>query len=226
MKIDQEGTLLLVNKPYQWTSFDVVKKLRNALRLKKIGHAGTLDPLATGLLLIGVNRFTKKLNQLQLLEKEYHGVMEIGKTTPSYDLETSFDTVKDIKMVTLEQIEEARKKFIDEIQQLPPAHSAVKVGGERAYKKARKKQEVQLEPRKVHIYQFEFTSIDLPYITFVVKCSKGTYIRSLVNDFGQELSVGAYLKSLQRTAVGEYNLQDAWELEDLVAEIKSEHENH
>ena len=219
----EEGRLLLINKPVGWTSFDVVKKLRNTLRVKKMGHAGTLDPLATGLLLIGTGKYTKKLNELQGLDKTYSGIFEIGKTTPSYDLETEFDSEVTWQQVTPAQMEDAKKKFTGPISQIPPAHSAVKVGGERAYKKARKNKEVKLEPRSVTIHQFDITTDTLPEVGFSVSCSKGTYIRSLAHDFGQELGVGAYLKKLVRTSVGNYHLDDALELD---AFIKQNHEGN
>ncbi len=212
----EEGRLLLVNKPISWTSFDVVKKLRNVLGVKKIGHAGTLDPLATGLLIIGTGKFTKKLHTLQGADKTYEGVIEIGKTTPSYDLETAFDSDSTWENLNESDFERARSRFIGELEQIPPTHSAIKVQGERAYKKARKNKEVKMEPRKVTIDHFNISLDQLPEIPFEVGCSKGTYIRSLAHDFGQALGVGAYLKKLVRTSVGEYHLSDASELEELI----------
>ncbi|WP_424961584.1 tRNA pseudouridine(55) synthase TruB [Ekhidna sp.] len=211
-----EGRLILINKPVDWTSFDVVKKLRYTLKVKKIGHAGTLDPLATGLLIIGTGKFTKKLNELQGLDKTYEGIIEIGKTTPSYDLETEFDSEKDWLGVTENQLEDARKQLSGNIEQIPPAHSAIKVGGERAYKKARKNKEVKLEPRSLTIHDFQIDYSNLPEVKFKVSCSKGTYIRSLAHDFGQMIGVGAYLKKLVRTSVGEYQLSDAVDLDEFV----------
>lgn len=218
----EEGRLLLINKPLNWTSFDVVKKLRNVIGVKKIGHAGTLDPLATGLLIIGTGKFTKKLNELQGLDKSYEGIIEIGKTTPSYDLETEFDSESDWSHISLEDIERVKGELTGVLSQLPPAHSAVKIGGERAYKKARKNKEVKLEPRQVYIHSFEVKP-NLPEIGFEVSCSKGTYIRSLAHDFGHKLGVGGYLKKLVRTSVGDYKLSDATELEDF---IRQHHESH
>ena len=214
----EEGRLLLINKPVDWSSFDVVKKLRYALKVKKIGHAGTLDPLATGLLIIGTGKFTKKLNELQGLDKTYEGIIELGKTTPSYDLETEFDSKKDWTSVNQEMLEGARKKLTGPIEQIPPAHSAIKVGGERAYKKARKNKEVKLEPRSLMIHEFEIDGSNLPEGKFKVSCSKGTYIRSLAHDFGQLVGVGAYLKKLVRTAVGDYQLSDAMDLNEFVSQ--------
>lgn len=212
----EEGRLLLINKPVNWTSFDVVKKLRYTLKVKKIGHAGTLDPLATGLLLIGTGKYTKKLNELQGLDKSYSGVLELGKTTPSYDLETEFDSEAQWNHLSMSEIEEVRKSFLGEIDQVPPAHSAIKVNGERAYKKARKNRAVKLEARKVTIHQFDISDSNLPELSFNVTCSKGTYIRSLAHDFGQALKVGGYLKSLIRTSVGQYQLADAMELDEFI----------
>lgn len=212
----EEGRLLLINKPLRWTSFDVVKKLRNTLQVKKIGHAGTLDPLATGLLIIGTGKFTKKLNELQGLDKTYSGIIEIGKTTPSYDLETEFDNEHSWGHIAKGDLEAARSKFVGPIFQTPPAHSAVKVDGERAYKKARKNKAVKLEPRAVTLHKFEIDASNLPDIRFEVECSKGTYIRSLAHDFGNELGVGGYLKALVRTSVGSYKLEDAYELDEFI----------
>lgn len=212
----EEGRLLLINKPVDWTSFDVVKKLRYVLKVKKIGHAGTLDPLATGLLIIGTGKFTKKLNELQGLDKTYEGIIEIGKTTPSYDLETEFDSENNWAGVTDIMLEAARTKLCGPISQIPPAHSAIKVGGERAYKKARKNKEVKLEPRSVTIHRFDIDATGLPEVKFSVECSKGTYIRSLAHDFGAELGVGGYLKKLVRTSVGDYQLSDAVDLDEFI----------
>ncbi|MEM6829671.1 MAG: tRNA pseudouridine(55) synthase TruB [Bacteroidota bacterium] len=212
----QEGKILLINKPLEWTSFDVVKKLRNVLRVKKIGHAGTLDPLATGLLVIGTGKFTKKLNELQGLDKCYEGIIEIGKTTPSYDLETPFDSNSDYNHLLESDFENARQKLSGPIEQIPPAHSAVKVGGERAYKRARQNKEVKLEPRSVTINEFEIDTHNLPEIHFRICCTKGTYIRSMARDFGELLGVGAYLKKLVRTQVGTYSVNDAYDLDAFI----------
>ncbi|MDP9048944.1 MAG: tRNA pseudouridine(55) synthase TruB, partial [Bacteroidota bacterium] len=179
-----EGQLLLVNKPYNWTSFDVVGKLRNAFKpLKlKVGHAGTLDPLATGLLIICTGKMTKQIDTFQAQEKEYTGTMILGATTPSYDMETDPDQRFEISQISVEKIKAACPQFIGDIQQYPPAHSAVKIDGERLYQKARRGEEVELRLRNVTINEFEIVSIALPEINFRVICSKGTYIRSLVND--------------------------------------------
>jgi tRNA pseudouridine55 synthase len=217
-----EGQLLLVNKPYNWTSFDVVGKLRNAFKpLKlKVGHAGTLDPLATGLLIICTGKMTKQIDTFQAQEKEYTGTMILGATTPSYDMETDADQQFDISHITGEQIKAACGQFIGDIQQYPPAHSAIKIDGERLYEKARRGEEVELRLRNVTISEFEITNINLPEVNFRVVCSKGTYIRSLVNDFGKALNNGAYLSKLRRTRSGEYKVDDAREVMELVTIIR------
>lgn len=212
----EEGQILLVNKPFLWTSFDVVKKLRNVFKIKKIGHAGTLDPLATGLMLIGTGKSTKKLNELQGLDKSYTGIIEIGKTTPSYDLETEFDSQTDPSSVAINDLENARRRLSGEIVQVPPAHSAVKVEGKRAYTMARNNEKVELKPRHVIVYEFKIFTDQTPEVPFEIKCSKGTYIRSIAHDFGQYLGVGAYLKSLKRTSIGPYSLQHAQEIDSFV----------
>ncbi len=217
-----EGQLLLVNKPYNWTSFDVVGKIRNAFKpLKlKVGHAGTLDPLASGLLIICTGKMTKQIDTFQAQEKEYTGTLVLGATTPSYDMETETDQEFDISNVTAEKILEATKQFIGELQQYPPAHSAVKIDGERLYEKARRGEEVELRLRNVTINEFEITGISLPEVNFRVVCSKGTYIRSLVNDFGKSLNNGAYLSRLRRTRSGDYSIDDAYEVMELVNSIR------
>jgi tRNA pseudouridine55 synthase len=219
-----EGELLLVNKPYQWTSFDVVGKLRNSFKpLKlKVGHAGTLDPLATGLLIICTGKMTKQIDTFQAEEKEYTGTMILGATTPSYDMETEPDQQFDIAGLTDERIKNACAPFIGDIQQYPPAHSAIKIDGERLYEKARRGEEVELRLRSVTINAFEITRIALPEVDFTVVCSKGTYIRSLVNDFGKALNNGAYLSKLTRTRSGNYKIEDAWEVMELVDVIKGQ----
>lgn len=217
-----EGQLLLLNKPYNWTSFDVVGKIRNSFKpLKlKVGHAGTLDPLASGLLIICTGKMTKQIDTFQAQEKEYTGTMVLGETTPSYDMETDADQKFDISHITEEQIKAACKQFIGDIQQYPPAHSAIKIDGERLYEKARRGEEVELRLRNVTITEFEITGIALPEINFRVVCSKGTYIRWLVNDFGKALNNGAYLSKLRRTRSGDYKIEDAWEVMELVATIR------
>jgi tRNA pseudouridine55 synthase len=217
-----EGELLLVIKPYKWTSFDVVGKIRNAFKpLKlKVGHAGTLDPLATGLLVICTGKMTKQIDSFQAEEKEYTGTFVLGATTPTYDLESEPEQQFSIEHITEEQIKEACNQFIGDIQQYPPAHSAVKIDGERLYEKARRGEEVELRPRNVSISEFEIARIELPEVDFRVVCSKGTYIRSLANDFGKTLNNGAYLSRLRRTRSGHFKVEDAWEVMELVNVIR------
>lgn len=215
------GEVLLIDKPYQWTSFDVIKKIRNTIRIKKIGHAGTLDPLATGLLIVCTGKFTKKINEFQDQSKVYTGIIEIGKTTPSYDLETEFDSEAPFDKVSKEDLDAAVKPLIGNISQLPPVFSAIKIGGERAYKKARRNEDVKMPPREVTVNEFTFTKIELPEIHFEIKCSKGTYIRSLAHDLGQNLGCGAHLKALKRTFIGDFNVQDAYSLDEFI-EISKE----
>lgn len=207
--------VLLIDKPMQWTSFDVVNKLRRKLKIKKIGHAGTLDPLATGLLILCTGKMTKRIDEFQAQEKEYTGNFVIGQTTPSHDLETLVSEAKDISSISEEVIHESIKKFIGTIQQVPPIHSAIKVDGKRAYSLARKGKEPELKPREVTVSAFEITSIQLPTVSFRIICSKGTYIRSLARDFGEELGVGAYLSKLCRTRIGQFHLKDALTIDDI-----------
>lgn len=215
-----EGEVLLIDKPYTWTSFDVVKKIRNALKIKKIGHAGTLDPLATGLLILCTGKMTKQIDKYQSAEKEYEGKLILGKTTPSVDLETEFDSEQDISHISEEEIHQKSTHFIGEIQQIPPIYSAIKVEGERVYKKARMGEEVVIKPRTVYIKDFQITAIALPELSFKVVCSKGTYIRSLVRDFGEALGTGAYLSSLCRTRIGEFTLSKADQVDSFIATVK------
>jgi len=217
-----EGQLLLINKPYRWTSFDIVGKLRNAFKPMKlkVGHAGTLDPLATGLLIVCTGKMTKQIDTFQAEEKEYTGTITLGATTPSYDLETEVDQTFDLSGITEEDIRNATKQFIGDIQQYPPAHSAVKVDGERLYEKARRGEEVELRIRNVTITEFDITRIDLPEVDFRVVCSKGTYIRSLANDFGKALNNGAYLSRLRRTRSGSFHVENAHEILTLVNRVR------
>ncbi|RYU86874.1 tRNA pseudouridine(55) synthase TruB [Mucilaginibacter terrigena] len=217
-----DGQLLLINKPLEWTSFDVVGKLRNAFKpLKlKVGHAGTLDPLATGLLIICTGKMTKQIDTFQAEEKEYTGTMVLGATTPTYDLESEPEAKFDTNHLTDEQIKAACAQFTGDIQQYPPAHSAIKIDGERLYEKARRGEDVELRLRNVTISEFEITRIALPEVDFRVVCSKGTYIRSLVNDFGKALNNGAYMSALRRTRSGNYRIEDAHEILELVSAIR------
>lgn len=216
----EAGQLLLINKPLRWTSFDAVNKIRNLLKIKKVGHAGTLDPLATGLLIICTGKFTKKINEYMAREKEYEGTFTLGATTPTYDLESEPRDFKPFGHITKEMIESAISRFRGPIMQVPPAHSAIKIEGKRVYELARRGKEVKLEPRAVTINEFEVTRIDLPVIHFRVVCSTGTYIRSLAHDVGQELGCGAYLSVLCRTRIGEFKLEDALTIEEFERQVK------
>jgi tRNA pseudouridine55 synthase len=223
-----EGELLLINKPYKWTSFDVVGKIRNSFKpLKlKVGHAGTLDPLATGLLILCTGKLTKKIDEYQAQEKEYTGTLYLGATTPSYDLETEIDQTFSVDDITEDQIYQASKLFIGDLEQVPPVHSAVKVDGERLYMKARRGETFEAKTRKVSISEFEITRIELPEVDFRVVCSKGTYIRSLVYDFGKTLNNGAYLAKLCRTRSGNFHVDEAYGVMELVNHIKTLKEKH
>lgn len=216
IQIPDEGKVLLVDKPLHWTSFDVVNKLRYKLKIKKIGHAGTLDPLATGLLIICVGKMTKKIEEFMGFEKEYTGKFVIGQTTPSYDLETEVSEKKDVSDITADMILRAAKDLTGKISQLPPLHSAIKIGGKRAYEFARKGKTIELQPREIEIREFEITKIELPEVSFRISCSKGTYIRSIARDFGEALKTGAYLSELCRTRIGNYHLRDAVSPEAIV----------
>ncbi|MFT6717386.1 MAG: tRNA pseudouridine55 synthase [Saprospiraceae bacterium] len=206
------GCVLLVDKPLEWTSFQVVNKLkyfvRNKFNLKKfkIGHAGTLDPLATGLLIICTGKKTKIIGTFQGQDKEYTGTITLGATTPSYDLETEVDQEFPTDSITKEQIQACAQTFLGEITQVPPIFSALKVDGKRAYKAARKGEEVKMKSRQVHIREFEVNSENFPHITFRIVCSKGTYIRSIAKDFGDALNNGAHLSALRRTKIGDHTV--------------------
>ena len=210
----EEGTVLLIDKPFRWTSFDVIGKIRNLIRIRKVGHAGTLDPLATGLLIVCTGRFTKRINEFMAQEKEYTGTFTLGATTPTYDLESEPENFKPADTITTDQIKAATLPFTGEIQQIPPAHSAIKVDGKRVYEMARQGIDVKLQPRTVTIKEFEITAVEMPVVHFRVVCSTGTYIRSLAFDFGNELGCGAYLSSLCRTRIGEFMLKDAMTMEE------------
>jgi tRNA pseudouridine 55 synthase len=217
-----EGEVLLVDKPLRWTSFDVVRKIRNAIKpLKvKVGHAGTLDPLATGLLVLCTGKFTKRIETFQAQEKEYTGTITLGATTPSYDLEQEIDQRFDISGITEDLIRMTAVSFIGQIEQTPPSHSAVKMDGERAYEKARRGETVTVKSRTVHIHAFDITGIELPHIHFRIVCSKGTYIRSLAHDFGKAMNNGAHLSTLRRTRSGDFDVSKAWQMPDLVKCLK------
>lgn len=216
----EQGQVLLIDKPLKWTSFDVIQKLRKILRIKKIGHAGTLDPLATGLLIICTGKFTKKINEYMAQEKEYTGTITLGATTPTYDLESTPGNFKPVDHITEEAIRDATQKFIGEIEQVPPAHSAIKVDGTRVYELARQGKEVKLEPRKIFIKEFEITKIEMPIVYFKVVCSTGTYIRSLAYDVGEMLGCGAHLSSLRRTRIGAFTTANAMTPDEFEKRVK------
>jgi len=224
----EQGEVLLINKPYQWTSFDVVAKLRSLIRRHlqvrkfKIGHAGTLDPLATGLLIVCTGKFTKRIDEFQGLEKEYTGTFRIGSTTPSFDLETEIDRELDYSHVTPELLNDAVVRLTGTYDQVPPVFSAKKIDGKRAYDYARKDQEVEIKARQVNISGFEITKVNLPYLCFRISCSKGTYIRSVARDLGLLLGCGAHLTELCRTRIGSFHLRDAWEMENIGRQLFGE----
>lgn len=211
----EQGHVFLIDKPLDWTSFDVVNKIRwnirKAYNLKKIkvGHAGTLDPKATGLLLICTGKLTKTIDTLQAQEKTYTGTIKLGVTTPTFDVESEEDKNFPTDHITAELIHETTKQFIGEIEQFPPMHSAVKVDGKRLYELARAGEEVERKARPVTVYDFKITKIDMPFIDFEVQCSKGTYIRTLADDFGRALKSGGYLTALRRTKSGDYDVENA-----------------
>jgi tRNA pseudouridine55 synthase len=216
-----EGEVLLVDKPVGWTSFDVVNKIRYAIQKKhklkiKVGHAGTLDPLATGLLIICTGKFTKKAEEYQGFDKTYTGSFLLGKTTPSYDLETAFDSENSLDNISDELIHQTALKFLGQQAQIPPVFSAIKVGGKVAHKEARLGNNIELKPREVTLHKFSITNILFPEVDFEVSSSKGTYIRSLAHDFGKALGCGACLSSLRRTEVGEWKIADALSVEKII----------
>lgn len=217
----EKGEVLLINKPYGWTSFDVVRKIRNKIRIKKVGHAGTLDPLATGLLILCTGKFTKRINEYMAQEKEYTGTFVLGATTPTYDLESEPENFSDYSYITEEKLRETARQFSGIIDQVPPIHSAIKKDGKRVYELARRGETVELEPRKIQITEFEITHINFPEVHFRVVCSTGTYIRSLAHDFGKALGCGAYLGSLCRTRIGNFSIKDALTIEQAEKYIES-----
>jgi tRNA pseudouridine55 synthase len=218
----EEGRVILIDKPLHWTSFDVVRKIRNLIKIKKVGHAGTLDPLATGLLIVCTGKFTKKINQFMAQEKEYTGQIILGAVTPTYDLESEPRDFKSIDGITPKLIAEAAQNFIGEILQSPPIHSAIKQKGKPVYLQARKGIDVIIEPRKISIKSFEVTAIEMPVVSFKVVCSTGTYIRSLANDFGAALGCGGYLSELRRTRIGNFKAEDAMSIVEFEASLSSE----
>jgi tRNA pseudouridine55 synthase len=218
--IYEQGQVLLIDKPLEWTSFDAVRKVRYLTKTKKVGHAGTLDPLATGLLIICTGRFTKKINEYMAQEKEYTGTITLGAITPTYDLESEPVTFKPFDHVEGADLKRCAEKFTGPIMQTPPIHSAIKKEGKRVYELARRGIDVKLEPRPVTISVFEIVKVELPLVHFMVVCSTGTYIRSLANDFGECLGTGGYLSKLCRTRIGNFELKDAVSIEDFEKKIK------
>ncbi|RNL93054.1 tRNA pseudouridine(55) synthase TruB [Sinomicrobium pectinilyticum] len=224
----KNGKILLIDKPLHWSSFQAVNKVKWAIRKKyglkkiKVGHAGTLDPLATGLLIICTGKFTKRIPELQGQVKEYTGSFTLGATTPSYDLETTTDRTFPTEHITEELISATTSQFIGDIDQVPPVFSAIKKDGKRLYEHARRGETVEIASRKIHISEFEITAINLPEVSFRVVCSKGTYIRSLAHDFGKALESGAHLSSLRRTGIGEYRADNAVSPEEFVAGLDIE----
>ena len=207
------GSVILVDKPLGWTSFDVINKLRRPMNAK-LGHAGTLDPLATGLLIVCTGKFTKRITEFQQLPKEYTGVIRLGATTPTYDLESEPEDFKSLESISPEDLLKAAAGLTGNILQIPPIHSAIKKDGKRAYEYARSGKEIKLEPRPISIIAFELTKIELPEVHFRVECSTGTYIRSLAHDFGQALGTGGYLQELRRTKIGNFAAADALSVSD------------
>ncbi|GMN09826.1 tRNA pseudouridine(55) synthase TruB [Croceitalea sp. MTPC9] len=214
------GQILLIDKPLNWTSFQAVNSLKWAIRKKfdlkkiKIGHAGTLDPLATGLLIVCTGKFTKRIPELQGQQKEYTGTITLGATTTSYDLETKVDKIYPTDHLTEELIKDTTSRFLGKIEQVPPIFSALKKGGKRLYEFAREGKTVEIKPRQIEIFEFEVTKIQLPNVHFKVNCSKGTYIRSLAHDFGKALNSGGHLSELRRTKIGDYNVNKATSPDD------------
>jgi tRNA pseudouridine55 synthase len=222
-----DGQILLINKPLGWTSFDVVRKIKNLIRTKyslkkiKVGHAGTLDPLASGLLIVCTGKFTKRISELQGQAKIYTGDITLGGTTPSYDLETEVDATFETSHISEELIKKTTSQFTGKIDQKPPIFSALKRGGERLYEKARRGESIEIEARKVSVHAYDITKIEMPKVSFEIKCGKGTYIRSIAYDFGLALNSGAHLSKLCRTAIGDYQLADALDVSNFEKQLNS-----
>ena len=223
----QSGKVLLLDKPLHWTSFDVVNKIRYSIKHKtglkkiKVGHAGTLDPMATGLLIICTGKFTPRINEFQDQEKEYTGTFTLGATRPSFDLETEIDATYPTGHISAEMLEKARQQLSGPQMQMPPIFSAIKVDGKPIYKAARKGEQVEVKARSIVIHEFEIIAVDMPEVHFRVRCSKGTYLRSLANDFGKILESGAYLSALRRTKIGNYDVADAMSVSAFLEKISS-----
>lgn len=227
----EDGEILLFDKPYDWTSFDLVNKVRCMLKYRlrkkqiKVGHAGTLDPLATGLMIICTGKATKKIEQLSGLDKEYIATIELGAVTPTYDLESLVEQHKPYDHVSREMLEQALNGFRGPIMQMPPIFSAIKIKGEKAYELARRGEAIELKSRPIHIYQLEIMEFELPKVVLRVKCSKGTYIRSLAHDIGQAVGVGAHLTDLRRTQIGEFSLENALQIEKFERNLRPDATN-
>jgi tRNA pseudouridine55 synthase len=217
-------TVLLIDKPLKWTSFDVVNKIRYTGKFKKVGHAGTLDPLATGLLILCTGKKTKEIDTYQGQDKEYTGIIRLGSTTPSYDLETEPNEFFETKGINDIQIETVRKQFLGEISQIPPVFSAIKINGKRSYESARKGLTPELKSRVVIINSFEIETSAFPDLHFKISCSKGTYIRSIAHDFGQKLGIGSHLAELRRTKIGDFSVDNAYAVDQLVETIRKSNE--
>jgi tRNA pseudouridine55 synthase len=223
MPVDREyflnGAVILIDKDYRWTSFDVVKKIRNTIGIKKVGHAGTLDPLATGLLIVCTGKKTKEIQNFQNLEKEYTGHFYLGATRRSHDKETEIDERSSIEGLTIEKIFNIADAFLGKIKQKPPSFSAIRQGGKRLYEFARQGEKVRVDSREVEVFKFEITDINLPSVSFLLRCSKGFYVRSLARDFGKALGCGAYLDSLRRTSIGTYTIEQANTIQEFVQKM-------
>ena len=215
------GETLLIDKPARWTSFDVVNKIKRVLNVKKVGHSGTLDPMATGLLILLTGKSTKQMTGFQDLDKTYTGIITLGKSSPSMDTETELIAGENPVNISEAEILEARNSFLGEIIQLPPMYSALKVNGKRLYKLARKGKTIERKPRTVQIHKFEIKKMDIPDIHFEIKCSKGTYIRVIANDFGEKLGCGAVLSNLRRTEIGNFSVNDAFTVQEFINEVSA-----
>jgi tRNA pseudouridine55 synthase len=221
----QAGEVLLIDKPKGWTSFKAVREIRTAVNVKKVGHAGTLDPMATGLLIICTGKKTKEISIFQDLPKVYEGIITLGKSSPSMDMETEVTEEKSLSDVTEKMVLEQKDNFIGRIKQIPPMYSALKVGGKTLYKLARKGKEIKREPREIEIYEFIVLKLVLPDLWFRIKCSRGTYIRSIADDLGKNLGCGGILSELRRIAIGDYRVEEAFLPDDFIRALKFSTEN-
>lgn len=221
----QSGEVILIDKPAEWTSFKAVRTIRSAIKVKKVGHAGTLDPMATGLLIICTGKKTKEISHFQDLPKVYEGIISLGKSSPSMDTETEITEERSVADITDEMVIKEKESFTGRIMQVPPMYSALKLNGKPLYKLARKGMEVKREPREVEIYDFSILKIAMPDIYFRIICSRGTYIRAIANDLGNNLGCGGILSSLRRTAIGDYKVEDAFHPDDFIAKFRFSNEN-